>query len=127
MKIHEIHNVQENVLREPIAGRFAMAFLLMGSATMLLYFFVALGVASQVNEYFGYAKEVRDSAVSGSSILGNLSSIKATSAWLEPLKIMGLSFLIFGIAISFALSILKTLRLRLQIMSEFVEMHVERK
>jgi len=120
MKLHEIHKAQEEALRTPIAAHTALVFLFSGLMAIMIYFFVSLDVASSVNEYFSNSKAVRDSADSGSLVLRNLSSIASSGAWLEPLKILGISLLLFGIAISFAVSLLKTLKLRLQITNEFM-------
>lgn len=127
MKLHEIHKAQEQILQAPIAGKFAVAFLMLGVAAITVYAVLALGVAGQVGDYFSYTKQARDTTLAGSTVLGTLSVIRSTGAWLEPLKFVGLSFLIFGIAISFAMSILRTLRIRLQIMGEFVEVHTRKK
>lgn len=121
MNIQEIKNVHEEVMRPPFSARIAMLLLLAGLGIIALYFAVSLGVAATTSDYFSSSKAVRDSAVSGSTVLGNLAKIRSMNAWLEPLKFLGLSFMIFSIAISFGISIMKTLKLRMQIVGEFLE------
>lgn len=121
MDTKEISYVREEVFRTPHSARVTMLFLLMGLGLIALYVVVSLDVAATTADYFANSKAVRDSATSGSAVLGNLASIESANAWLTPLKFLGLAFILFSIAISFGVSIMKMLKLRLQITGEFLE------
>jgi hypothetical protein len=69
-------------------------------------------LSSTASGYWGgNTKAVRDAAVAGSSLLGQLRTLAVTPRWLEPLTFLGVALFMLGIALEFS-SIPKILRNR---------------
>jgi ABC-type iron transport system FetAB permease component len=95
--------------------------LVIGLLVILAYFVLGLVRASIAGLYWSEPKAVRDAAQPGSPVLGYLVFLQSTNSWLEPLKFIGLSLIIFGIAMLFAIVILGALRQRLKITREIFQ------
>jgi len=109
-------------VRRPSATRtWAIILLVAGLLVILASFIMGLLRASIAGAYWAQPKAVRDAALPGSVLLDNLRFLESTNAWLEPLKFAGLSLIIFGIAISFAVVILSALRQRLKITGQVLQ------
>ena len=84
-------------------------FVLMGIAIVIIAFFVGLSNSGNVAQYLSFAKETREAAVAGSSIVGLKVSIESVKAWLPAFKFFGMGLLFSGITMALA-AIILTLR-----------------
>lgn len=71
--------------------------MMMGLLVLVSAFGVHIWLASETHDLFGHSIAEIDAATAGSPLLGQLSSIQSTKAWLEPLKFVGISLLLAGI------------------------------
>lgn len=110
MDLKELRSKIDNV---PPSAALSLWSIVIGWVLLVIYWIQAFNLASTIGQYFSVSKLERDSAHAGASLLQTLQSIQATSTILEPLKFVGLSFIIFGIGLVLY-AILKTLRLRAQ-------------
>lgn len=104
--------LSEKAAHTPRSAYIAEAFLISGLAVTVIYAVYAFGLIGVDAQYFANAKVVRDAAEAGSLVLSQLSTLESTRAWLEPAIFTGLALIIFGIGISFAVSILNMVKLR---------------
>lgn len=104
--------LSEKAAHTPGSAYLAEALLVGGIAVVTVYAVYAFGLVGVDVQYFANAKVARDAAEAGSLILAQLSTLESTRAWLEPAVFTGLALIIFGIGISFAVSILNMVKLR---------------
>lgn len=93
-------------------------FTLLGWILIMVVFLIGvLVMAPTAADYFGrHAKEARDTAVAGSALLGQLTTLTTLGRWLEPLAFLGVASFMVGIASAFS-SIPALLKNRGQVMS----------
>jgi hypothetical protein len=98
--------------------RLVPLFTLLGWVLIMVVFLIGLLVmAPTAASHFGnYAKEARDTAVAGSALLGQLTTLMTLGRWLEPLAFLGVASFMVGIASAFS-SIPALLKNRGQVMS----------
>lgn len=118
--------LRTKALRTTLSSYLPEVFLLAGLAIIAVYALYAFGLVNVDTLYFANAKAVRDAAESGSVVLGQLSTLEATRAWLEPAFFAGVSFILFGIAMSFAVSILALVKVRAASALQFLRAYRKR-
>jgi len=119
-------SISKQAQKTPIVSVLTMILLFVGLVGIGIYGFVSLDQSQLAVSYYENSKAVRDAAPAGSEILGTLATLKARQAWLEPLTFTGLSLIIFGIALSFAIAILQTLKMRLALTGVVVQQYLKR-
>lgn len=104
--------LSERAQHQPRSAYVAEALLALGLAVVAVYAIAAFGLIAIDAQYFTNAKAARDAAEAGSLILAQLQTLESTRAWLEPAFFTGIALILFGIGISFAVSILNMVKLR---------------
>ena len=102
-------------------------FTMLGWILILVSFIIGLTVlAPTAVSYFGSnAKTVRDAAMVGSELLGQLETLQSIPAWLQPLTFLGVAAFMTGIALEFS-AIPKLLKNRGEVMSLCFPLLVEK-
>ncbi len=103
--------LKSKVSRNSQAAQFAPWSVAAGLIILAIYLFNAFLLSLTINKYFLVSKAERDNAQVGSALVQTLDKIQTTSAVLEPLKFVGLTFIILGISL-FLIAILQILKLR---------------
>lgn len=67
------------------------AVMMLGLAILIFALVVSLGLAATARQVFGHPLPEIDAAGAGSSLLTQLQTIQTTSAWLVPLKFLGVA------------------------------------
>lgn len=107
----DINELKSKVKKTPIEAQAAPLSLVLGWLILVIYWINAFSISDKIRGYFLISKVERDAAEVGSKLSQTLSLIQTTSATLEPLKFVGVAFIIGGISL-FLIAILRTLRLR---------------
>jgi hypothetical protein len=110
-----MRELQTAVNTVPGAARWSPWFVLAGLVVIIVHFAIGLQLASVTAGYFAVPKPDRDAAQPGAAILSQLRYLQSTAAWHEPLKFLGVSLIIAGIALNLA-AIIATLRSRAAVM-----------
>jgi len=98
------------VIKKPIAGVLFPVFMMMGMMILVATFGISIWLATQSYDYWNNSvATVLNPAVANSETLRDLGVIKATAAWLTPLKFVGMAVLFAGIALAL-LTIINVLR-----------------
>ncbi|MCH8821719.1 hypothetical protein IID23_04340 [Patescibacteria group bacterium] len=103
--------VEQHLNETPMGSKLMPIFTVIGLLIVFITWLIHINLSGTVAEYYSNPKLVRDAAESGSIVLGQLESIKTTSAWITPLTFVGLAFLLTAISASLT-GIKKTLGLR---------------
>ncbi|MBI4127676.1 MAG: hypothetical protein HY459_01255 [Parcubacteria group bacterium] len=107
----ELAEIKKRVHEPQATAILAGWSLAIGWIVLAIYWLLAFPLSGVIREYFLRSKAERDGAAVGSALLATLNQIQVTSAFLEPLKFVGIMFIITGI-VFILLTILKTLKLR---------------
>ena len=112
-----VREVEQELEKTPM-GSMMMPFLaVIGLSIVLLAFVIYFNLSGTVADYYSNPKSVRDSAESGSDILGQLQAITSTGAWVKPFTFVGLGLLLSAISASLT-GIKKTLGLRTKVFED---------
>lgn len=107
----EPSEIKQKTKQPPVAALIAPWSLALGWLIMIIYWTLAFSLAGVIREYFLSSKVERDAAEAGSLLATTLDKIQTTSAVLEPLKFVGITFIIVGISLTLV-AIVQTLKLR---------------
>jgi hypothetical protein len=90
--------------RETLGLKIFPVFTLFGLGVIMVAIVVGIAALSPTaSSYWGSnAKTVRDTAVIGSDLLGNLTTLQTIPKWLVPLAFLGIASFMTGIALEFA-------------------------
>ena len=106
-----VSEVEQELEKTPMGSMMMPYLAIIGLSIVLLAFVIYSNLSGTIADYYSNPKSVRDSAESGSAILGQLQTIKSTSAWVLPFTFTGLALLLSAISASLT-GIKKTLGLR---------------
>ncbi|MBI2004958.1 hypothetical protein HYS79_02245 [Patescibacteria group bacterium] len=115
-----LQDLSEKAGHSPRSAYLAETLLVLGIAVVTIYAVYAFGLVGVDAQYFSNTKAIRDAAETGSAVLAQLSTLESTRAWLEPVFFSGLALILFGISISFAVSILNMVKLRARAATELL-------
>ncbi len=107
----DTRELKNKVARNPQTAQLAPWSVAIGWAILIVYWLNAFPLSLTIKNYFLISKAERDIAQAGSALSQTLATIQTTSSILEPLKFVGLTFILLGISM-FLIAILKTLKLR---------------
>ena len=100
-RVQEAVGVEVRALKKPLAGRLFPPLMMMGLMLLMATFGVSWWLATQVNTYWDASiATVLNPAAEGSSELATLGRINAVSAWLAPLKFVGVALLLTSISLA---------------------------
>lgn len=103
ISVQQAAGVEVRVLAKPMQAKLFPMLMMLGLLILIVNLIMDLNLASQATSYWNHnIKEELDTAQTGSALLAQLSSIKSTKAWDEPLKFVGLAFLFTSIALALA-------------------------
>jgi hypothetical protein len=89
------------VIKKPMSGVLFPMLMMMGMMILVATLGVSIWLATESHDFWNNSiATVLDPAVAGSDTLRDLGVIKATAAWLTPLKFVGMAFLFSGIALA---------------------------
>lgn len=107
----DIYELKSRNAGTPFTAQVAVWSLVSGWIILIVYWLQAFPLAKTIGNYFLISKPERDTARAGSVLAKTLETIQTTGAILEPLKFVGLTFIIVGISL-FLIAIRQTLKLR---------------
>lgn len=84
--------------KPPWYGPLMPMVMMLGEVLFVVALIVSIGLANSANGLFANAIPAIDAAGAGSALLADLQAIKATSAWLVPLKFFGVATQFLAIA-----------------------------
>ena len=111
--------VEQRLTETPMGSKLMPILAAIGLLIVLLTWIIHYNLSVIVGEYYSNPKSIRDTAESGSLVLGQLGEIMATKTWLTPLTFVGLASLLTAISASLT-GIKKTLGLRLSVFEEAI-------
>ena len=93
--------VDQVVIKKPLSGTLFPMLMLMGMMILVEAFGVSIWLAIESHDYWNNSiATVLNPAAAGSDTLRDLGVIKATGAWLTPVKFVGMAFMFSGIALA---------------------------
>ena len=100
-KVQKALGADQIVIKKPLTGTLFPVLMMMGMMILVAAFGTSIWLATETHNYWNNsAAAVPNPAESGSEILRQLGVIKATGAWLTPLKFVGMAVLFSGIALA---------------------------
>ena len=109
-KVQRALGADQVVIKKPLSGTLFPMLMMMGMMILVVVLGVSIWLATQSHDYWNHSiATVLNPAAAGSETLRDLGVIKATGAWLAPLKFVGMAFLFSGIALAL-LTIVSVLR-----------------
>ena len=87
---------------QSMASKMWAPWLVMGFMIVVISLILGAVVANVSADYFGFSKEFRETAESGSSLADKKAFIEATKAWLPGFKFLGLGMILGGITFALA-------------------------
>ncbi len=95
--------LEVKALPKPLTAKIFPPLMMMGLMTLITTFIISLWLAGVSSGYWNHAiKTELDAAQAGSAFLAQLATIQSVKAWLEPLKFVGIAFLLTGISLALA-------------------------
>lgn len=95
--------VEVKALAKPVTAKLFPPLMMIGLMILIVAFVISLWLAGVSAGYWNHAIATElDAAPSGSALLGQLATIQSVKAWLEPLKFVGIAFLLTGISLALA-------------------------
>ena len=117
-KVQKALGVEQIVIKKPVTGQLFPMLMMMGMMILAAAFGISVWLGIQTHDYWNNsATTVLNPAAAGSETLRQLGVIKATGAWLTPLKFVGMAFLFSGIALALV-TIVSVLRFQAARLSE---------
>lgn len=93
--------VEVKALRKPWSAKLFPPLMMMGLMILIATFAISIWLAGVSASYWNHSiKAELDAAQAGSALLGQLATIQSVKAWLEPLKFVGIAFLLTGISLA---------------------------
>lgn len=114
-----VSEVEQELEKTPMGSVMMPYLAAAGLSIVLLAFVIYLNLSGTIADYYSNPKLIRDSAESGSDLLGQLQAIKSTGAWVLPFTFTGLALLLSAISASLT-GIKKTLGLRAKVFEDAV-------
>lgn len=109
-RVQEALGVPVHLIKTPMTATMFPMFMIMGMMILIAALVVGLVEATLAYGYWNNSiATVLDPAVEGSALLNTLSTISSIKMWLEPLKFLGMAFLLTGIGLDLA-TIVRVLR-----------------
>ena len=109
-RVQEALGVPVHLIKTPMTATVFPMFMMMGMMILIAALVVGLVEATLAYGYWNNSiATVLDPAVKGSALLNTLSTISSIKMWLEPLKFLGMAFLLTGIGLALA-TIVRVLR-----------------
>ena len=109
-RVQEALGVPVHLIKTPLTAKMFPMFMMMGMMILIAALIVGIVEATLAYGYWNNSiATVLDPAVEGSQLLGQLSTISSIKMWLEPLKFVGMAFLLTGIGLALA-TIVRVLR-----------------
>ena len=109
-RVQEALGVPVHLIKTPMKATMFPMFMIMGMMILIAALVVGLVEATLAYGYWNNSiATVLDPAVEGSALLNTLSTISSIKMWLEPLKFLGMAFLLTGIGLNLA-TIVRVLR-----------------
>lgn len=100
-KVQRALGADQIVIKKPMTGTLFPMLMMMGMMILVVALGVSIWLATQSHDYWNHSiATVLNPAAAGSETLRDLGVIKATGAWLAPLKFVGMAFLFSGIALA---------------------------
>ncbi len=100
-KVQRALGADQVVIKKPMTGTLFPMLMMMGMMILVAAFAVSIWLATQSHDYWNNSiATVLNPASAGSDTLRDLGVIKATAAWLTPLKFVGMAFMFSGIALA---------------------------
>ncbi len=100
-KVQKALGADQTVIKKPLTGVLFPVLMMMGMMVLVAAFGVSIWLATETHSYWNNSiATVLNPAVAGSDVLRDLGVIKATAAWLTPLKFLGMALLFSGIALA---------------------------
>ncbi len=95
--------VEVKAMAKPLTAKLFPPLMMMGLMILVAAFIISLWLAGVSASYWNHSiKTELDAAQVGSTLLGQLATIQSVKAWLEPLKFVGIAFLLTGISLALA-------------------------
>ena len=121
-KVQRALGADQIVIKKPMTGTLFPMLMMMGMMILVVALGVSIWLATQSHDYWNHSiATVLNPAAAGSETLRDLGVIKATGAWLAPLKFVGMAFLFSGIAIALV-TIVSVLRFQAARLSELASL-----
>ena len=109
-RVQEALGVPVRIIKPPMTATFFPMVMMMGTMVMIASLVLGIVEASVAYDYWNHSIATQlNPAVEGSALLGDLQKIATISAWLEPLKFVGIALLLTGIGLALA-TIVRVLR-----------------
>lgn len=100
-KVQKALGAEQIVIKKPLSGTVFPMLMMMGMMILVATFGTSIWLATETHSYWNNSvATVLNPAGAGSETLRQLGVIKATAAWLTPLKFVGMVFLFSGIALA---------------------------
>ena len=100
-RVQKALGVDQIVIKKPITGTLFPMLMMMGMMILVVALGVSIWLATQSYDYWNNSiATVLNPAIAGSETLRDLGVIKATGAWLTPLRFVGMAFMFSGIALA---------------------------
>lgn len=100
-KVQKALGAEQTVIKKPLTGTLFPMLMMMGMMILVAALGISIWLSTQSHDYWNNSvATVLNPAGEGSEILRQLGVIKATGAWLTPLKFVGMAFLFSGIALA---------------------------
>jgi hypothetical protein len=100
-KVQKALGAEQIVIKKPLTGTLFPMLMMMGMMILVVTLGVSIWLAGETFTYWNNSvATVLNPATAGSETLRDLGVIKATGAWLTPLKFVGMAVLFSGIALA---------------------------
>lgn len=120
-KVQKSLGVEVKAMQKPLIASLFPMLMMIGLAVLIISLIIGINLAGQASVYFNNPiKDILDAAGTNSKLAKQLSQIQSTKAWLEPLKFVGVAFLLTGISLALA-TIRKILQFQAQRLAEIAE------
>ncbi|MBI3975092.1 MAG: hypothetical protein HY334_01755 [Armatimonadetes bacterium] len=95
--------VEVKAMAKPLTAKLFPPLMMMGLMVLIAAFVISLWLAGVSAGYWNHSIQTElDAAQAGSALLAQLAAIQSVKAWLEPLKFVGIAFLLTGISLALA-------------------------
>lgn len=95
--------VEVKAMAKPLTAKLFPLLMMTGLMILIVAFIISLWLAGVSAGYWNHSiKTDLDAAPAGSALLAQLATIQSVKAWLEPLKFVGVAFLLTGISLALA-------------------------
>ena len=114
--------VDQIVIKKPMSGTLFPMLMMMGMMTLIATFGVSIWLGTVASDYWNHSIATElNTAAAGSDLLRDLGVLNSVTAWLVPLKFVGMALLFSGIALALV-TIVSALRFQASRLAELASL-----